>query len=101
MNAWVGLIRIGPLVNPKPLNSQWAWIDGSPLDYSNWVSGQPDNSKSNEFCGHINRWGNSGLWNDASCTATTDDFVCQRKVYSPQGKTLSFRLILKNDNPLF
>jgi len=87
LNAWVGLIRIGPLVNPKPLNSQWAWIDGSPLDYSNWVSGQPDNNNGDEFCGQINRSGNSGIWNDVTCNDTTiseaENFICERKEYSP------------------
>ena len=95
MNAWVGLIRIGPLVNPKPLNSQWAWIDGSPLDYSNWVFGQPDNNNGDEFCGQINRWGNSGLWNDVTCNDTTiseaENFICERKEYSPHLGKLIFQ----------
>ena len=83
--AWIGSFRVGPLVNPRPLNSQWTWIDGSPLDYFNWDknNNQPDNSGGNEFCGHINRWGNVGFWNDAPCTATLEDFVCQGNVYSP------------------
>jgi len=80
--AWIGSFRVGPLVNPKPLNSQWTWNDGSPLNYSNWYNGQPD--MGHEFCGHINRWDTAGLWNDNRCNSTMmEDFVCQSKVYSP------------------
>ena len=57
--VWIGAHRVGPLVDPKPRNDQWTWIDGSPLEYSNWVSNQPDNWVSpgkydGEYCGMIN-----------------------------------------------
>ena len=83
--AWIGAFRVGPLVDPRPLNSQWTWNDGSPLNYSNWNKqyNQPDNSGGDEFCGHINRWDTVGLWNDAPCSFALEDFVCQSKVYSP------------------
>ena len=87
-------MRIGHPVNPRPQNSQWSWIDGSPLGYYNWDKNnkQPDNGNGNEFCGMINSWGNSGLWNDGPCTAKRD-FVCQTKVNSPHsGKTFIFRM---------
>jgi len=74
--AWIGAIRVGPLVEPKPRNDQWTWNDGSPLDYSNWVYNQPDDT-TDENCGMINRWKNEGLWNDASCNYTIANYVCQ------------------------
>jgi len=76
--AWIGAKRVGPLVDPKPRNDQWTWIDGSPLDYSNWVSGQPNNAGKIEYCGMINRWKSEGLWNDAPCNwPEITRYVCQ------------------------
>ena len=77
--AWVGAHRVGPQVDPKPRNDQWTWIDGSPLDYSNWSPGQPDNYGvvGDEFCLEVN-FGSSGKWNDAPCDyAGIDYYLCQ------------------------
>merc|ERR1712098_212350 len=85
-NAWIGAFRVGPSVEPKPRNDQWTWIDGSPLDYSNWVYNQPDNwciggvwcIVKGDYCGMINRWKTEGLWNDAPCEwQGITHYVCQ------------------------
>merc|ERR1719245_1950502 len=53
--VWTGVHRVGPLVDPKPRNDQWTWIDGSPLEYSSWYSGQPDNwYGGDEMCAEMN-----------------------------------------------
>ena len=66
-------------VDPKPRNDQWTWINGSPLEYSNWVSNQPDFMFNNgEFCGMMNRWSTEGLWNDGQCgSEDVPNYVCQ------------------------
>ena len=75
--AWVGAHRVGPLVDPKPRNDQWTWIDGSSLDYSNWYDGEPNNLRGDEFCLEVNA-GESGKWNDAPCDYVgIDYYVCQ------------------------
>ncbi|AGC77004.1 putative secreted protein (Por secretion system target) [Nonlabens dokdonensis] len=44
------------------------WQDGSPVTYTNWNSGEPNNFGSGEDYVHI--FGSNGLWNDTSSTAS-------------------------------
>ena len=70
-------MRIGP---NKLDDSQWSWVDGSPFDYSNWISGKPNNAADNEYCLHLN-YGGIGGWNDFQCAAVGREmvaYVCQK-----------------------
>ena len=57
-SLWIGLHRKttgGPLV----------WVNGSPVDYTNWWEGEPNNKDSVESC--VEMWGEvsaPGTWND-------------------------------------
>lgn len=48
------------------------WVDGSPISYNNWNSGEPNNSKGNEDCTTTN----SSYWNDITCT-NSYRFICE------------------------
>jgi len=52
----------------------WYWYNGSSGTYTNWESGEPNNS-GNEDCGELGRFGD-GKWNDDRCS---DDnyFLCE------------------------
>ena len=39
----------------------WKWVDGTPLTFENWNSGEPNNAGSEEY-GHFT--GSNHLWND-------------------------------------
>ncbi|XP_056321503.1 galactose-specific lectin nattectin-like [Danio aesculapii] len=52
---------------------QWLWNDGSAFDYTNWCSGQPDNSGV-ENCLEISFTSNH-CWNDVSCS-TSSSYIC-------------------------
>uniref|UniRef100_A0A8C1HE91 C-type lectin domain-containing protein n=1 Tax=Cyprinus carpio carpio TaxID=630221 RepID=A0A8C1HE91_CYPCA len=54
---------------------QWLWSDGTPYDYSNWCSNEPNNLNV-ENCGEIN-WSFDRCWNDASCS-TSMGYVCAK-----------------------
>uniref|UniRef100_A0A8C1C6P6 C-type lectin domain-containing protein n=1 Tax=Cyprinus carpio carpio TaxID=630221 RepID=A0A8C1C6P6_CYPCA len=54
---------------------QWLWSDGTPYDYSNWCSNEPNNLNV-ENCGEIN-WSSDRCWNDASCS-TSMGYVCAK-----------------------
>ena len=69
---WLGGQR-----DPLNLNS-WVWSDGTPLDYTNWLTGQPDNWNNNEKCAHMS---SSHKWNDNTC-GDQRAFVCKQTCQS-------------------
>ena len=59
-NYWIGL-------TDRDSEGQWVWhdTDNAPT-YTDWLVGQPDNSKANEDCALF--WKGHGYqWNDANC----------------------------------
>ena len=58
-----------------PLNlTNWVWSDGTAWDYTNWLTGQPDNWNNNERCAHMST---SHKWNDFACSDQRT-FVCKQ-----------------------
>lgn len=53
--AWLG-------ATDEKNEGQWYWLDGTPLDYANWASGQPDNRRDRED--FLSFW-YEGKWNDS------------------------------------
>uniref|UniRef100_I3MWG4 Fc epsilon receptor II n=1 Tax=Ictidomys tridecemlineatus TaxID=43179 RepID=I3MWG4_ICTTR len=66
--SWIGLRDLD-------LEGEFIWMDGSPLDYSNWNLGEPNNGDQGEDC--VMMLG-SGKWNDASCRGELDAWVCEQ-----------------------
>ncbi|XP_075711502.1 C-type lectin-like [Rhinoderma darwinii] len=56
---WIGLKR-----NPEDINV-WVWTDGSPLTYSAWNEGEPNNDRDSEHCAEL--MGGVQSWNDRPC----------------------------------
>ncbi len=53
----------------------WTWITGEPWNYSNWGSGQPDNSRGDQ--NYLDFWdGALGKWDDDR-DSTSHSFVCE------------------------
>ncbi len=62
----------------------WIWSDGSPVTYTNWSSGEPNNGHggecvdtSEEDCAMI-KW-NGTAWNDYPCACVTESAVCEAR----------------------
>ncbi|EOD39078.1 hypothetical protein EMIHUDRAFT_223963 [Emiliania huxleyi CCMP1516] len=46
----------------------FAWVDGSPVDYTNWGSGEPNSyGSTNEDCAGFHVYYTDGKWNDFTC----------------------------------
>ena len=60
----------------KDSEDTWTWSpSGTPLLYTNWAGGQPDNYRNNQDCLAFN-YRSPGLWDDATCTLEKK-YVCQ------------------------
>uniref|UniRef100_A0A3Q2E7V5 C-type lectin domain-containing protein n=1 Tax=Cyprinodon variegatus TaxID=28743 RepID=A0A3Q2E7V5_CYPVA len=69
---WIGL-------SDAQQDSAYFWSDGSPLDFTFWYPGEPNNGGGAEPCVHTN-FGPVKKWNDNVCTDKYS-FVCKaRKV---------------------
>ncbi|XP_040846310.1 low affinity immunoglobulin epsilon Fc receptor isoform X4 [Ochotona curzoniae] len=66
--SWIGLRDLDR-------EGEFIWMDGRPLDYSNWSPGEPNNGGQGEDC--VMMLG-SGHWNDAFCRSRLDAWVCER-----------------------
>ncbi|KAK0401952.1 hypothetical protein QR680_016064 [Steinernema hermaphroditum] len=63
---WIGLHK------PQGINSRFSWVDGSSLDYTNWMKGSPRDTPSEECGVH---WYSE--WVGLSCQLK-NPFVCKR-----------------------
>jgi len=65
---WFGL-------NDRDSEGTFTWEDGSSSTYTNWRSGEPNDSNSNEDCAQLNRW-TDGTWNDEPCSSSFY-YICE------------------------
>jgi hypothetical protein len=77
-DIWNGLERIPG--HTGPANTDFQWIDGTPVDFVNWNVGQPD-----DFCGNTEDCvaydqlaGNNLQWSDVQCFNMAPAFVCKQ-----------------------
>ncbi|XP_063084449.1 low affinity immunoglobulin epsilon Fc receptor isoform X2 [Cavia porcellus] len=66
--AWIGLRDLD-------IEGEFTWMDGKPLDYTNWQPGEPNNADQGENCVMML---SSGKWNDAFCHNWLDAWVCEQ-----------------------
>ncbi|XP_069801771.1 C-type lectin-like [Dendropsophus ebraccatus] len=65
---WIGLKR-----DPKDIET-WLWTDGSPVTYSAWNEGEPNNDRDNEHCAEV--LGGVQAWNDRPCNHKVN-YICR------------------------
>lgn len=67
-DSWIGLQDLN-------MEGEFVWPDGSPVGYSNWSPGEPNNGGQGEDCVMMR---GSGQWNDAFCRSYLDAWVCEQ-----------------------
>ena len=62
---WIG-------ATDKAKEGDWRWVDGTELSstYSNWNSGEPNDSSGEDYCQYYISGGTKGKWNDLNGTQT-------------------------------
>ncbi|XP_074840934.1 macrophage mannose receptor 1-like [Carettochelys insculpta] len=66
---WMGLSALDP-------DGGFTWSDGSPVNYENWLEGEPNNYHGNEKCGTFLNGYPGMQWNDMYCERLCD-WICQ------------------------
>ena len=64
---WIGFNDLG-------LESSFKWSDGSPVQYTKFASGQPDDFRKQEDC--VEMWRGSAAWNDNHCNRQ-NPYICK------------------------
>ncbi|XP_072019677.1 uncharacterized protein [Amphiura filiformis] len=58
------------------IEGQFQWVDGTPLDFTDWKQGEPNNIGSGEDC--VGLWASrGGIWNDNPCTRL-NPYICEK-----------------------
>ena len=68
-NTWLG-------ATDEASEGTWKWVTGETWSYTNWASGQPDNSSKKEHYLEFNLGFGNRVWNDISAT-TTQGYICE------------------------
>ncbi|XP_062868150.1 macrophage mannose receptor 1 [Trichomycterus rosablanca] len=68
--AWIGMRMLGVV------GGLLLWVDGSPVTYVHWASGEPNNANGEEQCVQMNRY--PGSWNDVNCGRAVAGYVCKK-----------------------
>ncbi|XP_072304766.1 macrophage mannose receptor 1-like [Eucyclogobius newberryi] len=67
--AWIGMRTTGLA------NGQYMWVDISPVSYTHWAPGEPNNAAGEEQCVQMNQGG----WSEANCVQT-GGYVCKKQL---------------------
>ena len=68
--VWIGLQRQD--------DGSFQWVDGTPVVYNGWATGEPNDGNGREDCAHM--YLDIGKWNDTPCDrGETLGFACEKQ----------------------
>jgi hypothetical protein len=65
---WIGL-------HDRGAEGRFEWIDGTPVTFTGWAKGEPNNDTCNQDCAALKRRGD-GTWHDTHC-GQAQPFICR------------------------
>ncbi|XP_061416055.1 macrophage mannose receptor 1-like [Lethenteron reissneri] len=68
--SWIGLWEIGNI------EGQYRWTDFSPVGYTNWGQGEPNDAGGAEQCVAMSRL--NGQWSDYNCGQSSMGYICKK-----------------------
>ncbi len=71
---WIGLFQDLSSPQYSEPNGGWTWVNGDPINYSNFQPGEPSNGLSIENHGQLRRYPN-GKWNDFDANGATKAII--------------------------
>lgn len=69
----------------------WKWVNGTPVRYTNWASGEPNNQGGIEHYGMYYWKNGDGKWNDGDFSGSPA-FICEWSHYTGQDSFLDFEI---------
>ncbi|KAM4732060.1 CD209 antigen-like protein 2 [Anableps anableps] len=69
-DAWIGL-------TDSLTEGVWMWVDGTPVNKTYWLAGQPNSYKGEQDCGELVQKQSGGKWNDDDCFAQ-QLWICEK-----------------------
>uniref|UniRef100_A0A914PIG3 C-type lectin domain-containing protein n=1 Tax=Panagrolaimus davidi TaxID=227884 RepID=A0A914PIG3_9BILA len=78
---WIGLTNMMP-------GGNWTWTDGTPLDFTDWDNGEPENITGNNCAGQSI---NGGIWKTDDCYKTKP-YICKvdKTFFDPPPQTTKY-----------
>ena len=59
------------------VEGEWVWeVDQSPLSYTNWFEGEPNNDREQD-CMEFKYQGGSPGWDDLDCASNEPHYICK------------------------
>ncbi len=87
MNPWIGAYQYDKAVEPA---GHWRWVTDEVWSYTNWNSGEPNNSGGAE---EYAQFYNTGFWNDLANNGLSG-YIVEYDVVAPEPNTLGLLLVV-------
>ena len=73
-HTWIGMYN-----ETSNIETEFLWIDGTEVDYTNWITGSPNDWQQISTCGELH-YQFGGKWTDRWCDYEATSFICNKPI---------------------